>query len=106
MAKTALRGHLRVILDQPEHYLAKFCYAMDFVWAKCAFCFLLLLKLTRLLPEDDSAQRQLLDDGRKLLREFEQGRWRVDERWQDQHQQNVPPGAATKHSKVRACNRA
>ncbi|EXJ68533.1 uncharacterized protein A1O5_08326 [Cladophialophora psammophila CBS 110553] len=71
MAKDALKGHLRIILDQPQHYLSKFCYAMDFVWAKCAFCFLLLLKLTRLLPEeDDHSKRQLLDDGYMLLNEL------------------------------------
>ncbi|OAL19638.1 hypothetical protein AYO20_11613 [Fonsecaea nubica] len=71
MAKDALKGHLRIILDQPQHYLSKFCYATDFVWAKCAFCFLLLLKLTRLLPEeDDSSKRQLLDDGYMLLNEL------------------------------------
>jgi len=44
---------------------------MDFVWAKCAFCFLLLLKLTRLLPEDDdAARRKLLQDGHVLLSEL------------------------------------
>ncbi|OAP65137.1 hypothetical protein AYL99_01109 [Fonsecaea erecta] len=71
MAKDALKGHLRIILDQPQHYLSKFCYAMDFVWAKCAFCFLLLLKLTRLLPEEDhGSKRQLLADGYTLLNEL------------------------------------
>ncbi|ETI23875.1 hypothetical protein G647_05682 [Cladophialophora carrionii CBS 160.54] len=71
MAKDSLRRHLRIILDQPQHYLSKFCYATDFVWAKCAFCFLLLLKLTRLLPEaDDHAKRRLLEDGNKLLKEL------------------------------------
>lgn len=71
MAKDALQSHLRIILDRPQHYLSKFCYAMDFVWAKCAFCFLLLLKLTRLLPEAvESSKRQLLDDGNRLLKEL------------------------------------
>lgn len=72
MAKDALQQHLCIILEQPQHYLSKFCYAMDFVWAKCAFCFLLLLKLTRLLPaaDDAAAKRQLVEDGHKLLREL------------------------------------
>lgn len=71
MAQDALKQHLRIILDQPRHYLSKFCFAMDFVWAKCAFCFLLLLKLTRLLPDEDPAsKRKLLDDGYILLNEL------------------------------------
>ncbi|KIX07418.1 uncharacterized protein Z518_02071 [Rhinocladiella mackenziei CBS 650.93] len=71
MAKDALKKHLRIILDQPQYYLAHFRFAMDFVWAKCAFCFLLLLKLTRLLPEDDDrSKRKLLDDGYVLLNEL------------------------------------
>lgn len=71
LAKEALKRHLRIILDQPDFYLSKFCFAMDFVWAKCAFCFLLLLKLTRLLPEEDyTSRRRLLDDGYVLLAEL------------------------------------
>jgi hypothetical protein len=71
MAKDALKKHLRIILDQPQYYLSNFRFAMDFVWAKCAFCFLLLLKLTRLLPEDDdAAKRKLLQDGYVLLGEL------------------------------------
>ncbi|KIW18932.1 hypothetical protein PV08_03221 [Exophiala spinifera] len=67
-AKVSLKKHLRVILDQPQNYLAHFRYAMDFVWAKAAYCFLLLLKLARLLPEDDAAfNLQLLNDGYALL---------------------------------------
>lgn len=70
-AKGALKKHLRVILDQPQNYLAHFRYAMDFVWAKAAYCFLLLLKLTRLLPEDDASfNLQLLNDGYVLLDEL------------------------------------
>jgi uncharacterized Zn finger protein (UPF0148 family) len=78
MVKAALQRHLRIILDQPQHYLAKFCYAMDFVWAKCAFCFLLLLKLSRLLSNEDvTSKRRLLQDGHKLLRELNkaEGGW-------------------------------
>src|ERR1700760_704068 len=37
MAKGALRSHLETVLTTPQHYLAQFRYAMDFVWAKCAF---------------------------------------------------------------------
>ncbi|KAL2413692.1 hypothetical protein ABEF95_010566 [Exophiala dermatitidis] len=71
MAKDALGKHLRVILDEPQHYLAHFRFAMDFVWAKCAFCFLLLLKLVRFFAEDDdTAKAQLLEDGYRLLREL------------------------------------
>lgn len=40
---------------------------MDFVWAKCAFCFLLLLKLSRLLPERMEENSRLLEDGNRLL---------------------------------------
>ncbi|KAK5388079.1 hypothetical protein LTR20_004926 [Exophiala xenobiotica] len=72
MAKMALKRHLRIILDQPQYYLAHFRYAMDFVWAKAAFCFLLLLKLTRLLPEEDATFNQrLLRDGYVLLSELD-----------------------------------
>jgi hypothetical protein len=68
MAKTALKKHLAVTIEEPNHYLANLRYAMDFVWAKCAFCFLLLLKLSRLLPEsDENYHWQLLEDGRRLL---------------------------------------
>ena len=71
LAKEALRIHLRIMLSEPQHYLAKFCYAMDFVWARCAFCFLLLLKMTRLPPEaDNDAKRRLLKDGNRLLKEL------------------------------------
>ncbi|KAK5953153.1 hypothetical protein OHC33_005721 [Knufia fluminis] len=66
IAKEALQNHLYVMLSQP-HYLANFRYAMDFVWAKCAFSFLLLLKLTILLP--DVARQDLLGQGRALLNE-------------------------------------
>ncbi|KAK4942596.1 hypothetical protein LTR10_017725 [Elasticomyces elasticus] len=70
VAKSALKKHLRVILDQPQNYLSHFRFAMDFVWAKCAFCFLLLLKLTRLLPETDDSSQNLLSDGYALLHEL------------------------------------
>jgi len=67
MEKASLQYHLDVILTEP-HYLANLKYAMDFVWAKCAFCFLLLLKLTRLLPE--AVPSDLLSQGRQLHTEL------------------------------------
>ncbi|XWW92688.1 hypothetical protein V2A60_000613 [Cordyceps javanica] len=53
MAKASLRLHLQTIMAEPRCYLHNLKYAMDFVWAKCAFCYLLLLKLCVLLPEED-----------------------------------------------------
>ncbi|RAL09538.1 putative C6 transcription factor [Aspergillus homomorphus CBS 101889] len=70
LAKSAARQHLRLISLEPALYLAKLKYAMDFVWAKCAFCFLLLLKLSRLLPERRDEHQELLEHGTKLLEEL------------------------------------
>ncbi|PLB46869.1 C6 zinc finger domain protein [Aspergillus steynii IBT 23096] len=70
MAKASARKHLRLISVEPDFYLAKLKYAMDFVWAKCAFCFLLLLKLSRLLPERKEEHQELLDHGTRLLDEL------------------------------------
>ncbi|KAE8136011.1 hypothetical protein BDV38DRAFT_272298 [Aspergillus pseudotamarii] len=70
LAKSSARKHLRVISTEPDFYLAKLKYAMDFVWAKCAFCFLLLLKLSRLLPERREEHQELLDHGNRLLDEL------------------------------------
>lgn len=67
LAKTALQHHLRVMLTE-THYLKNFKYAMDFVWAKCAFSFLLLLKLTILLPQEPD--EDLLQQGRALHRDL------------------------------------
>ncbi|KAJ5477112.1 hypothetical protein N7539_007256 [Penicillium diatomitis] len=69
-AKAAARRHLNLIIFEPNYYLAKLKYAMDFVWAKCAFSFLLLLKLSRLLPDRDEQHRELLDQGKKLIEEL------------------------------------
>ncbi|KAJ5748184.1 uncharacterized protein N7511_009880 [Penicillium nucicola] len=69
-AKASARRHLRLIIVQPDFYLAKLKYAMDFVWAKCAFSFLLLLKLSRLLPERDEEHQELLDHGNQLVSEL------------------------------------
>ncbi|KAL4860861.1 hypothetical protein BDV12DRAFT_204612 [Aspergillus spectabilis] len=67
MAKASARKHLSLITIEPDSYLAKLKYAMDFVWAKCAFCFLLLLKLSRLLPEGKEDHQELLNHGNRLL---------------------------------------
>ena len=68
LAKMALKKHLAVTIDESNQYLANLRYAMDFVWAKCAFCFLLLLKLSRLVPDSIDDSYRLLEDGNKLLR--------------------------------------
>jgi hypothetical protein len=67
MAKASARKHLSLITIEPDSYLKKLKYAMDFVWAKCAFCFLLLLKLSRLLPEGKEEHEELLNHGNRLL---------------------------------------
>lgn len=69
-AKSSARRHLRLIIVEPDFYLAKLKYAMDFVWAKCAFSFLLLLKLSRLLPERDEEYQELLEHGNRLVDEL------------------------------------
>lgn len=73
MAKDALQQHLDIILAEPREYLAGLRYAMDFVWAKNAFCFLLLLKLSVLLPEngDQQSNRGLVEKGRALMAELQ-----------------------------------
>ncbi|PTU23658.1 hypothetical protein P175DRAFT_0468353 [Aspergillus ochraceoroseus IBT 24754] len=70
MAKASARRHLGLITIEADSYLAKLKYAMDFVWAKCAFCFLLLLKFSRLLPEPKEERQELLDQGNRLLDEL------------------------------------
>ena len=69
-AKASARRHLRLMVVEPDFYLAKLKYAMDFVWAKCAFAFLLLLKLSRLLPERDEEHEELLEQGTRLVHEL------------------------------------
>ncbi|KAJ5993061.1 hypothetical protein N7451_008785 [Penicillium sp. IBT 35674x] len=69
-AKASARRHLRLMVVEPDFYLAKLKYAMDFVWAKCAFAFLLLLKLSRLLPERDEEHEELLGHGTRLVHEL------------------------------------
>ncbi|AEO62177.1 uncharacterized protein THITE_2106054 [Thermothielavioides terrestris NRRL 8126] len=74
MAKQALRQHLDIILEEPRLYLRDIRYAMDFVWAKNAFCYLLLLKLAVLLPEDGLHSSSVFNDDL-----IEKGRMLVDE---------------------------
>ncbi|KAL1883578.1 hypothetical protein Plec18167_002585 [Paecilomyces lecythidis] len=71
MAKASARKHLSLITVESDSYLAKLKYAMDFVWAKCAFSFLLLLKLSRLLPEGKEEHEELLSHGNRLLDDLE-----------------------------------
>lgn len=68
--KRSARKHLQLITAEPDHYLRKLRYAMDFVWAKFAFCFLLLLKLSRLMPESAEENRILLEEGNRMLEEI------------------------------------
>lgn len=68
-AKSSARRHLRIIIAEPKLYIAKLKYAMDFVWAKCAFSFLLLLKLSRLLPEREE-HKEFLEYGNRLVAEL------------------------------------
>lgn len=71
MAKDALAEHLGIVIEEPREYLRNLRFAMDFVWAKCAFCLLLLFKLSVLLGEDDEwASRDLVSRGRTLLAEL------------------------------------
>lgn len=70
MAKNSAKRHLKLVSTNSNHYLSTFKYAMDFVWAKCAFCFLLLLKLTQLVPESEEDSQQLLEGGNRLLQEL------------------------------------
>ncbi|KAH6853128.1 hypothetical protein B0I37DRAFT_783 [Chaetomium sp. MPI-CAGE-AT-0009] len=74
MAKRSLKQHLDIILEEPRVYLRSIRYAMDFVWAKNAFCYLLLLKLFILLPDDGdsgpSSNDELIEKGRMLVDEL------------------------------------
>lgn len=70
MAKNSAKRHLKLVSTNSDYYLSTFKYAMDFVWAKCAFCFLLLLKLTQLVPESEEDSQQLLEGGNRLIQEL------------------------------------
>lgn len=69
-AKEAAQRHLEKLLERPDLYLATLRYSMDFVWAKCAFSVLLLLKMAILLP-GTSNMPKLLMDARNLLKHLE-----------------------------------
>ncbi|EHK20157.1 uncharacterized protein TRIVIDRAFT_48209 [Trichoderma virens Gv29-8] len=71
MAKDALEEHLDIMIEEPRLYIRNLRFAMDFVWAKCAFCYLLLLKLSILLPESKGrSSRELVAHGNILLTEL------------------------------------
>ena len=58
--------------DQPPAptYLSTFKWAIDFVWAKCAFSVLLVLKLSLLLRDPLPSIIQLLRDAHQILEEL------------------------------------
>lgn len=51
MAKRASLKHFQAIRE-PKEYIYGLRYATDFVWAKFVFCFLLLLDLSRMVPDE------------------------------------------------------
>lgn len=80
-AKEAAAQHLYFILEgssspnHPEHvqsssYLSSFRWALDYVWAKCAFSVLLVLRLSILLRDPVPAIMSLLRDAHRLLEEL------------------------------------
>tara|TARA_R110002003_G_scaffold40_3_gene2587 strand:+ start:13167 stop:13973 length:807 start_codon:yes stop_codon:yes gene_type:complete len=86
-AKEAAARHLYHVLDastpngshaspdasQPVHgssYLSTFRWTLDYVWAKCAFSVLLVLKLAILLRDPVPAVMLLLRDAHRLLEEL------------------------------------
>ncbi|KAF2478382.1 uncharacterized protein BDR25DRAFT_338940 [Lindgomyces ingoldianus] len=56
--------------DRPSAYLTTFKWTMDYVWAKCAYSVLLVLKLALLLREPPSDLMLLLRDAHKVLEEL------------------------------------
>ncbi|KAF8861438.1 hypothetical protein BDZ45DRAFT_799906 [Acephala macrosclerotiorum] len=66
LAKASAQRHLATIISNPIQYLGAFRYGMDFVWAKCAFSVLLLLKLARLIPTSTNMS-SLVSDAKVLL---------------------------------------
>jgi hypothetical protein len=86
-AKEAAAYHLHHILEnvvsphsnssQTEHalpssYLCSFKWTLDYVWAKCAFSVLLVLKLAILLRDPVPSIMLLLRDAHRLLEELKQ----------------------------------
>ncbi|KAF2194414.1 hypothetical protein K469DRAFT_650191 [Zopfia rhizophila CBS 207.26] len=55
---------------QPSTYLSTFKWTTDYVWAKCAFSVLLVLKLTLLLRDPPSELNTLLRDSHNVLEEL------------------------------------
>ncbi|QUC22818.1 uncharacterized protein UV8b_07059 [Ustilaginoidea virens] len=76
MTRAALAEHLDIVTSEPRLYLRNLRFAMDFVWAKCVFCYLLLLKLSILLLPPERGRRggdddkSLLQRGNVLLSEL------------------------------------
>ena len=56
--------------QQSPTYLTTFRWTMDYVWAKCAFSVLLVLKLALLLRDPPSTLMLLLRDAHKVLEEL------------------------------------
>ncbi|QRD03763.1 hypothetical protein JI435_163710 [Parastagonospora nodorum SN15] len=79
-AKEAAASHLECILQAPSvgeqdpaqtsPYLSSFKWTLDYVWAKCAFSVLLVLKLAILLRDPVPAIMSLLRDAHRLLEEL------------------------------------
>jgi hypothetical protein len=84
-AKEAATDHLHHILEnsvspqllpihsehiQPSPYLSTFKWTLDYVWAKCAFSVLLVLKLAILLRDPVPSIMLLLRDAHRLLEEL------------------------------------
>jgi hypothetical protein len=84
-AKEAATKHLHHILEnsvsphlppmdiehiQPSPYLSTFRWTLDYVWAKCAFSVLLVLKLAILLRDPVPSIMLLLRDAHRLLEEL------------------------------------
>jgi hypothetical protein len=78
-AKEAAACHLQCILeasssgdqnDATSPYLSSFKWTLDYVWAKCAFSVLLVLKLAILLRDPVPSIMSLLRDAHRLLEEL------------------------------------
>lgn len=78
-AKSAAEQHLHLLLtnihmpgDAPSmSYVANLRYAMEFVWAKNAFCILIVLRLGILLGDPPNALMLRLSEAQTFLRELD-----------------------------------
>lgn len=78
-AKSAAEKHLQLLLTNVQMpgvapskpYVASFRYAMEFVWAKNAFCILILLRLGILLGDSPNALMQRLTEAHEFLSELD-----------------------------------